>query len=110
MAKKIALITGVSGQDGAYLAKFLLNKNYKVIGSDRRSARNSQWRLKRLGIDNKIIYEELEMGELFGIDRLFKNYKFDEVYNLAAQSFDRSTFYILLNTDNINGLAVFCVL
>ena len=73
--KKIALITGVSGQDGAYLAKFLLNKNYKVIGSDRRSARNSQWRLKRLGIDDKIIYEELEMGELFDIDRLFKNYK-----------------------------------
>lgn len=110
MAKKIALITGVSGQDGAYLAKFLLNKNYKVIGSDRRSARNSQWRLKRLGIDNKIIYEELEMGELFDIDRLFKNYKFDEVYNLAAQSFVGSSFYSPLNTANITGLGVLRVL
>tara|TARA_X000000950_G_scaffold267846_1_gene344707 strand:+ start:1240 stop:2259 length:1020 start_codon:yes stop_codon:yes gene_type:complete len=110
MAKKIALITGVSGQDGAYLAKFLLNKNYKVIGSDRRSARNSQWRLKRLGIDDKIIYEELEMGELFGIDRLFKNYKFDEVYNLAAQSFVGSSFYSPLNTANITGLGVLRVL
>ncbi len=108
--KKIALITGVSGQDGAYLAKFLLNKNYKVIGSDRRSARNSQWRLKRLGIDDKIIYEELEMGELFGIDRLFKNYKFDEVYNLAAQSFVGSSFYSPLNTANITGLGVLRVL
>ena len=108
--KKIALITGVSGQDGAYLAKFLLNKNYKVIGSDRRSARNSQWRLKRLGIDNKIIYEELEMGELFDIDRLFKNYKFDEVYNLAAQSFVGSSFYSPLNTANITGLGVLRVL
>ena len=108
--KKIALITGVSGQDGAYLAKFLLNKNYKVIGSDRRSARNSQWRLKRLGIDNKIIYVELEMGELFDIDRLFKNYKFDEVYNLAAQSFVGSSFYSPLNTANITGLGVLRVL
>ena len=50
MKKKIALITGISGQDGAYLARFLLNKNYKVIGTDRRSARSNFWRLKRLGI------------------------------------------------------------
>ena len=55
--KKIALITGVSGQDGSYLAHFLLKKNYKVIGSDRRSARNNQWRLDRLGIKDKLIYE-----------------------------------------------------
>ena len=56
--KKRALITGISGQDAAYLAEFLLKKNYKVIGSDRRSARSSQWRLKRLNIHNKIIYED----------------------------------------------------
>ena len=52
--KKTALITGISGQDGAYLAEFLLNKNYKIIGTDRRSARSVNWRLRRLNIENKI--------------------------------------------------------
>ena len=52
---KIALITGISGQDGAYLAKLLLKKNYKVIGLDRRSSRNNNWRLNYLGKNNKII-------------------------------------------------------
>ena len=45
MGKKIALITGISGQDGAYLANFLLKKNYTIIGTDRRSARSNNWRL-----------------------------------------------------------------
>ena len=53
MKKKIALITGVSGQDGAYLAELLLNKNYRVIGADRRSARDDKWRLRKLGIEKK---------------------------------------------------------
>ena len=53
--KKVALITGVTGQDGSYLCKFLLNKNYKVIGADRRSSRNNNWRHNYLKIDNKII-------------------------------------------------------
>ena len=63
--KKIALITGISGQDGAYLAKFLLSKNYKIIGTDRRSARSTNWRLKRLNIDNKIIFEEMNGWNAF---------------------------------------------
>ena len=104
--KKIALITGVSGQDGSYLAHFLLKKNYKVIGSDRRSARNNQWRLDRLGIKDKLIYEELELAEVFEIQRLFKKYNFDEVYNLAAQSFVGSSFNSPLNTANITALGV----
>ena len=65
--KKTALITGVSGQDGAYLANLLLNKNYKVIGTDRRSARGVSWRLKRLGIDKKIIFEEKITASCEGI-------------------------------------------
>ena len=67
MSKKTALITGISGQDGAYLAQFLLSKKYKIIGTDRRSARGNNWRLNRLGILNKIIYEEMELGELYEI-------------------------------------------
>ena len=65
--KKIALITGISGQDGAYLAEFLLSKNYIVVGADRRSARSTMWRLKRLGIENKIFFEEIELSEIFKI-------------------------------------------
>jgi GDPmannose 4,6-dehydratase len=64
MKKKIALITGVSGQDGAYLAKFLLHNNYTVVGADRRSSRSNYWRLKRLNINNDIILEELELAEI----------------------------------------------
>ena len=84
--KKTALITGISGQDGAYLAEFLLNKNYKIIGTDRRSARSVNWRLRRLNIENQIIFEEMELGEIYEIQRVFKKYKLNEVYNLAAQS------------------------
>ena len=50
MKKKTAIITGISGQDGAYLAEFLLKKNYKVIGTDRRSSRGNFWRLRRVKI------------------------------------------------------------
>ena len=108
--KKIALITGVSGQDGAYLAKYLLEKNYKVIGTDRRSARGSNWRLKRLGIEGKVIFEEMEIGEIYEIDRIFNKYNFDEVYNLAAQSFVGTSFNSPLNTANITGLGVLRIL
>ena len=110
MKKKIALITGISGQDGAYLAEFLLNKNYVVVGTDRRSARMSHWRLDRLQITNKIHFEEMELGETFEIERIFNKYKFDEVYNLAAQSFVGTSFNSPLSTANITGLGVLRIL
>ena len=108
--KKTALITGISGQDGAYLAQLLLNKNYKVIGTDRRSARSLNWRHKRLGIENKIIYEEMELAEIYEIQRVFKKYKINEVYNLAAQSFVGTSFSSPLNTANITGLGTLRIL
>lgn len=108
--KKTALITGISGQDGAYLAKFLLDKNYKVIGTDRRSARSVNWRLRRLGITNKIIHEEMELGEIYEIQRVFSKYKLNEVYNLAAQSFVGTSFSSPLNTANITGLGTLRIL
>ena len=110
MAKKTALITGISGQDGAYLAEFLLKKKYKIIGTDRRSARGNNWRLNRLGILNKILYEEMELSELYEIERIFRKYKIDEVYNLAAQSFVATSFKSPLNTSNITGLGVLRIL
>ena len=108
--KKTALITGISGQDGAYLAQFLLKKNYKVIGTDRRSARSLNWRHKRLGIENKIIYEEMELAEIYEIQRVFRKYKINEVYNLAAQSFVGTSFSSPLNTANITGLGTLRIL
>ena len=106
MKKKIALITGVSGQDGSYLAKFLIKKNYKVVGADRRSGRSDMWRLKRLNIQDKFIIEDMELSESYEISRLLKKYKFDEIYNLAAQSFVKSSFSSPINTSNTTGLGV----
>ena len=92
MNKKTALITGIGGQDGAYLAEFLLKKNYKVIGIERRSAERSNWRLKKLSILDKIIMEDSDIKEIGNLIRIFKKYRFNEVYNLAAQSFVKSSF------------------
>ena len=106
MTKKIALITGVSGQDGAYLAKFLLKKNYKVIGVERRSARSNNWRLEKLNIEGKIIIEDLDIKEINNIIRIFSKYKINEVYNLAAQSFVQSSFHNPIETSQVNAIGV----
>ena len=106
MTKKIALITGISGQDGAYLAKFLLKKNYKVIGIERRSARSNNWRLEKLNITNKIIIEDVDVKEINNLIRLFAKFKIDEVYNLAAQSFVYSSFQNPIETSQVNAIGV----
>jgi len=106
MPKKIALITGISGQDGAYLAKFLLKKKYKVIGVERRSARSNNWRLERLNIANKVTIEDIDIKEINNLIRLFNNYKIDEVYNLAAQSFVHSSFQNPIETSQVNAIGV----
>ena len=104
MKKKTALITGVSGQDGAYLANFLLKKNYKVVGSDRRNSRDSGWRLDYLNLKERIILEDLDICEITNIIRIFDKYNFDEVYNLAAQSFVQSSFFNPTTTANVTAL------
>jgi GDP-D-mannose dehydratase len=89
---KVALITGIRGQDGAYLAKLLLEKGYEVYGADRRSGEGGFWRLKELGIekDVKIIY--MDLLEFTNIFRTIEKIKPDEIYNLAAQSFVAASF------------------
>ena len=104
MNKKTALITGISGQDGAYLAQFLLNKKYNVIGIERRSARSINWRLEKLSILNKFVIEDCDIKEINNIIRIFRKYKIDEVYNLAAQSFVGSSFNNPIETSNVNAL------
>ena len=103
---KSALITGISGQDGAYLAEFLLKKGYKVIGGDRRTASGSLWRLEELGITKLVEIVDFELSEITNINKIIKKYKVDEIYNLAAQSFVGASFEVPLMTSDVTGLGV----
>jgi GDPmannose 4,6-dehydratase len=103
---KTALITGVAGQDGAYLAKLLLSKGYKVIGGDRRTASGSLWRLEELGIDKDVEITDFELAEITNILRVLEKFKPDEVYNLAAQSFVAASFEMPTMTSDITGIGV----
>ena len=104
--KKTALITGIRGQDGGYLAKMLLEKGYEVYGADRRSGESGFWRLKELGIyeDVKIVY--MDLLELTNVMKVIEKISPDEVYNLAAQSFVHASFEQPLLTSDINSLGV----
>ena len=103
---KKALITGISGQDGAYLGSYLLKNGYKVFGIDRRSASNNYWRLEALGINNKINKIQIDLTEFTGVTKVISELKFDEVYNLAAQSFVGTSWDNPITTTNINSVAV----
>jgi len=108
--KKTALITGGAGQDGSYLASFLLKKNYRVVLADRRNSRADNWRHKFLGIENRLIYEDFDLADFDSIFRIFKKFKFDEVYNLAAQSFVKSSFETPISTSDVTGLGALRIL
>ena len=110
MNKKIALITGASGQDGSYLSQLLIKKNYKVVAADRRSSRAGNWRHNYLGIEDKVIYEDFDLADIDSIFRLFKKYKFSEVYNLAAQSFVKGSFETPVSTSNVTGIGTLRIL
>src|SRR5512134_2403605 len=100
---KRALITGIRGQDGAYLAKLLLEKGYEVYGADRRSGDSSFWRLRELGIENQVRIRYVDLLELTNIMRQIDLIKPDEVYNLAAQSFVHVSFEQPLLTADIDA-------
>ncbi|MDD3554822.1 MAG: GDP-mannose 4,6-dehydratase [Deltaproteobacteria bacterium] len=103
---KTALITGIRGQDGAYLAKLLLEKGYKVYGADRRSGDSSNWRLKELGIDSDVQIVYMDLLELTNILRTIEKIRPDEVYNLAAQSFVKVSFDQPILTADIDAMGV----
>ena len=106
MSKKKALITGITGQDGAYLAKFLIKKGYIVVGGERKNASNSRWRLEELNIENKVKYVLFELLDEDVINKEIKNGKYDEVYNLAAQSYVDKSFNNPIYTSDVNSLGV----
>ena len=100
------LITGITGQDGAYLAQFLLKKNYEVFGTFRRVSTPNFWRLAYLEIDNKI---HLIPADLIDTPSLLESIKIsrpDEIYHLAAQSYVGSSFDQPLTSGEFSGLAV----
>ena len=111
-ANKTAFITGLTGQDGAYLAQLLLEKGYRVAGLVRRSstAEINDVRLKWLGIENDVELIDGDLTDLSGLVRAIKEIKPDEIYNLAAQSFVKSSWQQPLLTGNVTGLAVTNVL
>jgi len=103
---KKAIITGITGQDGAYLAELLLNKGYKVYGAFRRTASVNFWRINDIGIYN---HPDLELVEFDLTDqgnciRMVSKIGPDEIYNLAAQSFVKVSFEQPVTTGLITGL------
>jgi GDPmannose 4,6-dehydratase len=103
---KTAIITGITGQDGAYLAGLLLGKGYKVYGAYRRSSSPNFWRLEYVGLRGHPGLElvEYDLTDLSSALRLIDRVGPDEVYNLAAQSFVGVSFEQPLTTGEITGL------
>ena len=101
---KNALITGITGQDGAYLAELLLKKGYKVYGSYRRLSTSNFWRLHYLGIQDKVTLISADVTDSNSISHLLKKSQPKEVYHLAAQSFVAASFHQPISTINITGL------
>jgi len=103
---KHALITGITGQDGAYLAEFLLNKGYEVFGTYRRISTPNFWRLQYLGVFEKTNLISADMVDTGSIVEAIKLSEPDEVYHLAAQSFVGASFEQPISTGEITGLGV----
>jgi len=103
---KKALITGITGQDGAYLSKLLLEKGYEVYGAFRRTSDLNMGRMKFLGIDNDIQFVPFELLEFTNIHRTLETIRPDEVYNLGAQSFVALSFEQPVFTADVTGLGV----
>jgi GDPmannose 4,6-dehydratase len=103
---KKAFVTGITGQDGAYLTELLLEKGYKVYGTYRRTSSVNFWRLEELGVrtNPNLHLVEYDLTDASASIRLLADIKPDEVYNLAAQSFVAVSFEQPITTANITGL------
>src|SRR6266700_1318747 len=102
MNKKTAIITGVTGQDGAYLSRLLLKKNYRVIGLIRSVYGSNLYRLKYLGLDHQLELVECDLQDLSQVIKIISIYKPDEIYNLAAQSSVSLSFQQPIGTIQFN--------
>jgi GDPmannose 4,6-dehydratase len=100
------LITGITGQDGAYLADFLLKKGYKVFGTNRRTSTPNFWRLNYLDIIEKVNLISMDITDSKSISDAIKISDPDEIYNLSAQSFVAASFNQPIYTSEVTGLGV----
>ena len=115
MKKKVALITGVTGQDGSYLAEFLLEKNYVVHGMKRRSSMINTARIDHIykekqSKNTNFFLHHGDMLDAPSIYNLIKKFKPDEIYNLAAQSHVAVSFEQPEYTSNADGLGALRIL
>jgi len=107
---KNVLITGVTGQDGAYLAKLLLDKGYRVFGLHARRSTDTLWRLRHLGIESEVNLIDGDLTDLSAVIRSMEKSAAEEVYNLGAQSFVGSSWDQPLLTANVTGVGALNVL
>jgi GDPmannose 4,6-dehydratase len=103
---KSALITGITGQDGAYLARLLLEKKYEVHGLIARRGSDTLWRLRELGIEGGVRLINGDMTDISSLLRALEQSKAEEVYNLAAQSFVATSWEQPLLTAQVTGVSV----
>ena len=103
MAKR-ALITGITGQDGAYLAQLLLAKGYSVSGLLARRSSDTLWRLRYLGVDKDVTLLDGDLSDPSALVRVLEASKPDELYNLAAQSFVATSWNQPILTGNVTGM------
>jgi len=105
-----ALITGITGQDGAYLAKLLLEKGYSVSGLLARRSTDTLWRLRELGIVDDVKFIDGDLTDLSSLIRAMQASGAHEVYNLGAQSFVGTSWQQPLLTSDVDGLGALRVL
>ncbi len=103
---KTALITGITGQDGAYLAELLLGKNYTVVGAERRASTRNRMRTNELGITGDVVFADFDLADQGNMMRVLDKHQPDEVYNLAAQSFVALSFEQPIMTGDVTGIGV----
>jgi GDPmannose 4,6-dehydratase len=105
---KCAVVTGITGQDGAYLSQFLLDKGYEVHGVIRRSSHRGveDHRLRWLGVADRVHLHDADLADLSSLLRSVKDVQPDEIYNLAAQSFVASSWRQPLLTANVTAIGV----
>ena len=107
---KKAFITGITGQDGAYLAKLLVDKGYEVHGGVRRISQPETTRLEAVGVADKVHLHEFDLTEQNNIYRVIRDVQMDEFYNLAAQSFVGASWELPVYTADVDGMAVVRIL
>ncbi len=103
---RTALVTGITGQDGAYLARLLIEKGYRVLGGIRRSSTANLWRLAELGIEREVELVPFELIEASNMRSVLERRRPDEIYNLAAQSFVGVSFDQPSYTAEVDGMGV----